>query len=72
MTENEKVAVKISKLLSDFTLDLRMVAFYLVKVTPLPIMGRLLEVMKYTKQEYDKAKAEQKYRKDKYNGDTLF
>ena len=72
MTEEEKVAVKIGKLLSDFTLDLRMVAFYLVRVTPLAIMNRLLEVMKYTTLEYSKAKAELKYRKDKHDGNTLF
>jgi hypothetical protein len=44
-TKEEKVAQKISVLLSDFTLDLEKVGYYLAKAIPLLLFKRSLEVL---------------------------
>jgi hypothetical protein len=44
-TKEEKVAHKISVLLSDFTLDLEKVGYYLAKAIPLLLFKRSLEVL---------------------------
>ena len=44
-TKEEKVAQKISVLLSDFTLDLEKVGYYLARAIPLLLFMRSLEVL---------------------------
>jgi hypothetical protein len=44
-TKEEKAAQKISVLLSDFTLDLEKVGYYLARATPYLIYRRSLEVL---------------------------
>ena len=44
-TKEEKVAVAIGKLLSDFYLDLEKVGYYLARATPYLIYRRALEVL---------------------------
>lgn len=44
-SKEEKVAVQISKALSDFTLDLEAVGFYLAKATPYLLYRRAVEVL---------------------------
>jgi hypothetical protein len=44
-TKEEKVAQKISVLLSDFTLDLEKVGYYLARAIPLLLFKRSLEVL---------------------------
>ena len=45
ITKEEKVAQKISVLLSDFTLDLEKVGYYLARAIPLLLFKRSLEVL---------------------------
>ena len=45
VSKEEKVAKAIERLLSDFSLDLDMVGFYLAKATPHTIYRRALEVL---------------------------
>jgi len=52
-TKEEKVAQKISVLLSDFTLDLEKVGFYLAKAIPLLLFKRSLEVLESAKFQED-------------------
>lgn len=44
-SNEEKVAVSIGKLLSDFHLDLEKVGYYLAKATPYVVFRRSLEVL---------------------------
>jgi hypothetical protein len=53
-TKEEKVAVTIGKLLSDFHLDLEKVGYYLAKATPYLIYRRALEVLDSAKFQEDK------------------
>jgi hypothetical protein len=59
ISKEEKVAVRITTLLSDFTLDLEAIGFYLAKGSPHIIYTRaneVLEAMQYNKEvdELDK------------------
>ena len=68
-SKEERVAVTIGKLLSDFTLDLESVGKYLATAQPYIIYARAIEVLEAT--EYNKDVAE--YREvGKYYADTLF
>lgn len=68
-TKEEKVAVAIGKLLSDFSLDLEAVGKYLATSQPYVVYSRAVEVLEAT--EYNKTVAE--YREmGKYYGDKLF
>lgn len=53
-TNEEKVAVAIAKLLSDFFLDLEKVGYYLARATPYLIYRRSLEVLESAKFQEDK------------------
>ena len=55
-SKEEKVAITIGKLLSDFTLDLEAVGKYLATANPYIIYTRTLEVLEAT--EYNKQVAE--------------
>ena len=53
ISKEEKVADKITTLLSDFTLDLEAIGFYLAKASPYIIYTRaneVLEAMQYNKE----------------------
>jgi hypothetical protein len=53
VSKEEKVASRITTLLSDFTLDLEAIGFYLAKATPHIIYSRaneVLEAMQYNKE----------------------
>ena len=68
ISKEEKVAVSIGKLLSDFSLDLEAVGKYLATAQPYVIYARVLEVLDST--EYNKTVAE--YREiGKYYGNNL-
>ena len=68
-SKEEKVAVAIGKLLSDFSLDLEAVGKYLATAQPYVVYSRAVEVLEAT--EYNKSVAE--YREiGKYYGDGLF
>ncbi len=68
-SKEEKVAVAIGKLLSDFSLDLEAVAKYLATAQPYVVYARAVEVLEAT--EYNKTVAE--YREQgRYYGDRLF
>ena len=56
ISKEEKVAVSIGKLLSDFSLDLEAVGKYLATAQPYVIYTRILEIMDAT--EYNKEVAE--------------
>ena len=56
ISKEEKVAVAIGKLLSDFSLDLEAVGKYLATAQPYVIYTRILEIMDAT--EYNKEVAE--------------
>jgi hypothetical protein len=56
ISKEEKVAVSIGKLLSDFSLDLEAVGKYLATAQPYVIYTRILEIMEAT--EYNKEVAE--------------
>ena len=56
ISKEEKVAVSIGKLLSDFSLDLEAVGKYLATAQPYVIYTRILEIMDAT--EYNKTVAE--------------
>ena len=69
MSKEEKVALTIGKLLSDFTLDLEAIGKYLAVSNPHLIYARALEVLESA--EYNKTVAE--YREiGKYYSDRLF
>lgn len=68
-SKEEKVAVAIGRLLSDFSLDLEAVGKYLATAQPYVVYARAVEVLEAT--EYNKEVAE--YREiGKYYGDGLF
>ena len=68
ISKEEKVAVSIGKLLSDFSLDLEAVGKYLATAQPYVIYARVLEVLDAT--EYNKTVNE--YREiGKYYGNNL-
>ena len=68
-SKEEKVAVTIGKLLSDFTLDLEAIGKYLATSNPHLIYARTMEVLESA--EYNKSVAE--YREiGKYYSDRLF
>jgi hypothetical protein len=57
-SKEEKVALSISRLLSDFSLDLEAIGYYLAKAVPYTVFRRALEVLEsaeYNKEviEYD-------------------
>jgi hypothetical protein len=66
-TKEEKVAQKISVLLSDFTLDLEKVGYYLAKAIPLLLFKRSLEVLESAQFQDDIMEQE----KVGYNNDRL-
>lgn len=69
MSKEEKVAMRIGTLLSDFSLDLESVGKYLVLSNPHVIYSRGVEVLEAA--QYNKEVAE--YREQgKYYGDKLF
>jgi len=69
MSKEEKVAVSIGKLISDFSLDLEAVGKYLATAQPYVVYARCLEVLEAT--EYNKEVAE--YREiGRYYADRLF
>jgi hypothetical protein len=68
ISKEEKVAVSIGKLLSDFSLDLEAVGKYMAVSNPYVIYTRALEVLEAT--EYNKTVSE--YREiGKYYGNNL-
>jgi len=68
-SKEEKVALTIGRLLSDFSLDLEAVGKYLATAQPYVVYARALEVLEAT--EYNKEVAE--YREvGKYYGNDLF
>lgn len=68
-SKEEKVAIAMGKLISDFTLDLEAVGKYLATANPYIIYTRTLAVLEAT--EYNKEVAE--YREiGKYYGNELF
>lgn len=68
-SKEEKVAIAIGRLLSDFSLDLEAVAKYLATAQPYVIYARAIEILEAT--EYNKTIAE--YREQsKYYGNGLF
>jgi len=68
-SKEEKVAISIGRLLSDFSLDLEAVAKYLATAQPYVIYARAIEILEAT--EYNKTVAE--YREQgKYYGDRHF
>ena len=67
-TNEEKVAVGIGKLLSDFYLDLEKVGYYLATATPYLIYRRSLEVLESA--QFQEDLVEQK--RIEYNHDRLF
>lgn len=71
-TNEEKVALKIISLMSDFMLDTRMLGFYLARVAPKEIIGKMHEVANSAYLECDRIEQVTKLREDKNNGNTLF
>ena len=68
-TKEEKVAIAIGKLVSDYALDLEAVGKYLATAQPYVVYRRVVEILEAT--EYNKETAE--YREmGKYYGDGLF
>ena len=69
ITKEERVAMKIGTILSDFSLDLEAVGKHLATSNPYVVYARALEVLEAT--EYNKSVAE--YREiGKYYADKLF
>jgi hypothetical protein len=65
-TKEEKVAVSIGKLLSDFHLDLEKVGYYLHKATPYLVYRRALEVLESAQfQENTTEQNKLEYRNDR-------
>lgn len=59
ITKEEKIAAKIGKELSDFTLDLDSIGFYLAMSQPYTILRRAIEVLdaaEYNKDRLEKEK----------------
>lgn len=68
-TKEERVAIAIGKLVSDFTLDLEAVGKYLATANPYIIYSRAVEILEAT--EYNRTVAEYN-EQGKYYGDKLF
>ena len=68
-SKEEKVAVAIGKLLSDFSLDLESVGKYLATAQPYVIYARAIEVLEAT--EYNKEVAEYREIGKYYGNDRL-
>lgn len=66
-TKEEKVAISIGKLLSDFYLDLEKVGYYLARATPYLIYRRALEVLESA--QFQENKVEQN--RLEYDSDRL-
>lgn len=65
-SKEEKVAVAIGRLLSDFHLDLEKVGFYLAKALPYTVYRRALEVLSSAEfQENEVEKTKIGYRNDR-------
>lgn len=71
-TNEEKVALKVISLLSDFMLDTKMLGFYLARVAPKEIISRMHEVADSAYQECDRIEQVRQLREDNKNGNTLF
>ena len=68
-SKEEKTAIAIGRLLSDFSLDLEAIGKYLATTQPYVVYARAIEVLEAT--EYNKTVAE--YREQgKYYGNELF
>jgi hypothetical protein len=65
ISKEEKVAQKISALLSDFTLDIEAVGFYLAKATPYVIYRRAVEILESA--EFQKNQVEYNLRSKFYS-----
>jgi hypothetical protein len=68
VTKEEKTAVAIGKLLSDFHLDLEKVGVYLAKATPYLIFRRAIEVLESAEFQLDTVEQN----RIEYNHDRLF
>lgn len=69
-SKEEKVAIAIGKLVSDFGLDLEAVGKYLATAQPYIIYRRVLEILEAT--EYNKEVAEYREVTKVYGNDRLF
>jgi hypothetical protein len=69
-SKEEKVAVAIGKLLSDYSLDLESVGRYLATAQPYLVYRRAVEVLEAT--EYNKEVAEYREMGKYYGNDGLF
>ena len=67
-SKEEKTAIAIGKLLSDFHLDLEKVGYYIAKATPYLIYRRALEVLESAQFQLDI----EEQKKVEYNHDRLF
>jgi hypothetical protein len=65
ISKEEKVALSISRLLSDFSLDLEAIGYYLVRAIPYTVYRRALEVLESA--EYNKEVSEYDTRGKHYN-----
>ena len=64
-SKEEKVAQRISTMLSDFTLDIEAIGFYLAKATPHVIYRRAVEILESA--EFQKGEAEYNMRSKFYS-----
>lgn len=69
-TKEEKVAIAIGKLVSDFGLDLEAVGKYLATAQPYVVYRRVVEILEAT--EYNKEVAEYREVSKIYGNDRLF
>jgi hypothetical protein len=69
-SKEEKVALAIGKLLSDFSLDLEAIGKYMATANPYVIYARAVEVLEAT--EYNKTVAEYREIGKFYGNDRLF
>jgi hypothetical protein len=67
-SKEEKTAIAIGKLLSDFHLDLEKVGYYISKATPYLIYRRALEVLESAQFQLDT----EEQKKVEYNHDRLY
>jgi hypothetical protein len=67
-SKEEKTAISIGKLLSDFHLDLEKVGYYIAKATPYLIYRRALEVLESAQFQLDT----EEQKKVEYNHDRLY
>jgi hypothetical protein len=69
-SKEEKTAVVIGRVLSDFSLDLEAVGYYLATSLPYTVYARALEVLEAT--EYNKTVAEYRQIGQYYGNNRLF